>query len=199
MTKSINKILAATSNPYKCEEFEKLLAPLNIRLVNLDNMGIKLTPNNKCMNFQDKAYALAKEAYEKSKIPVFAEAAGLCIPDLEHFPGTKASTFAHECGGYPACFKELEKRIKEKGLENPEAYYHSTIVLALSDGEYHAFDGFIEGTVTFPARGYKHHGYAPIFVPKGYSKTTAEIGSIFDRFSHRRIAFDKMLNFLSRI
>jgi XTP/dITP diphosphohydrolase len=68
----------------------------------------------------------------------------------------------------------------------------------LPSGEQHVFEGRIDGTLTFPPRGDKGFGYDPIFIPKGYTQTFAEMEpSEKHALSHRARAFEKFVEFLS--
>lgn len=66
------------------------------------------------------------------------------------------------------------------------------------DGKTHFFEGMIEGTIVAP-RGDGGFGWDAIFQPKGHEKTFAEMtGEEKNVISMRRIAFEKLKEFLKK-
>ena len=71
---------------------------------------------------------------------------------------------------------------------------------ALGDpaGEVVARQGSLEGWIADAPRGTMGFGYDPIFIPQGHSKTFAELDmQVKNSISHRRIALDKMVEYLN--
>jgi XTP/dITP diphosphohydrolase len=59
-------------------------------------------------------------------------------------------------------------------------------VLAWPDGHEESFAGRVEGRVVWPPRGALGHGYDPVFVPEGETRTFAEMtAEEKNRLSHR--------------
>jgi XTP/dITP diphosphohydrolase len=59
------------------------------------------------------------------------------------------------------------------------------------------FEGVVEGSITRSPRGKNGFGYDPIFQPKGYSDTFAEMElALKNQFSHRAIAVKKLCAYL---
>jgi XTP/dITP diphosphohydrolase len=59
------------------------------------------------------------------------------------------------------------------------------------------FLGTVEGTITGEPRGYLGFGYDPVFVPKGYERTFAEMSpSEKDGLSHRNAALIRFRDYL---
>jgi XTP/dITP diphosphohydrolase len=80
-----------------------------------------------------------------------------------------------------------------KGEENRKASF--VTVLAYYDGERVEFlEGVLEGEISREERGSFGFGYDPIFIPKGYNKTLAEMKmEEKNRISHRYKAVRKFL------
>ena len=56
-----------------------------------------------------------------------------------------------------------------------------------------AVEGQVHGSLSFPPRGDRGFGYDPIFVPRGDTRTFAEMEAAEkDAMSHRAIAFEKL-------
>ena len=68
-----------------------------------------------------------------------------------------------------------------------------------ADGKYEVFKGECEGRIALRRRGSKGFGYDPIFIPRGYKKTFAELGpAVKNRISHRAEALREFRKFLIR-
>lgn len=66
-------------------------------------------------------------------------------------------------------------------------------MLAWPDGHEEVFEGHAAGTVTWPMRGARGHGYDPIFVPEGHEITFAEMDTdTKNAMSHRARAVEKL-------
>ena len=71
------------------------------------------------------------------------------------------------------------------------------IVLGFPDGSYHAFEGRVDGVISKEIKGCNGFGFDPVFVPNGYDKTFAELGSdVKNKISHRGRALLKFTAFL---
>ena len=85
-------------------------------------------------------------------------------------------------------------------LENrPNKRARATVLLGLapSKDELHFFEGAVSGTLV-PPRGKNGFGFDVIFMPDGYDRTFAEMEpEEKNAISHRRLALDKMSEFLA--
>ena len=92
--------------------------------------------------------------------------------------------------------KKIYNLLKKKNKLYSKARFVCAISVALPDGSSFEYQGKIEGNLSFPARGKKGFGYDPIFVPKGYAKTFAQISKIKkNQISHRYKAFIQIKKF----
>jgi XTP/dITP diphosphohydrolase len=82
----------------------------------------------------------------------------------------------------------------------PAAHFVCVLSLAWpNDGQTEAFEGRVEGTLTWPPRGDKGFGYDPIFIPVGREETFGEMDpELKHRISHRADAFRKLVRALKR-
>ena len=82
-------------------------------------------------------------------------------------------------------------------LANTEAQAKTIIGYTNGRGEYHFFEGVIEGKIV-PPQGETNFGWDPIFMPNDHSKTFAEISADEkNAISMRKVAATKLKEFLS--
>jgi XTP/dITP diphosphohydrolase len=63
-----------------------------------------------------------------------------------------------------------------EGIENRTARYRAVSVLLFPSGRELTGAGLVEGTIKESPSGDRGFGYDPLFVPKGESRTMAELG-----------------------
>ena len=78
------------------------------------------------------------------------------------------------------------------------AYFETSICYTPNQNYHIVFIGRVMGKITNKISGTKGFGYDPIFIPDGHSKTFGEM-NIKEKnlFSHRGIAINKFISFLS--
>lgn len=108
---------------------------------------------------------------------------GLFIKALGGFPGP-FSAYVYKTIGLNGILR-LMSDVKER-----DAYFKSVVGLCTPNGKSHLFTGVVEGEISKDIRGSAGFGYDPIFIPKGFNKTFAELGlEIKNSISHRARAF----------
>ena len=85
--------------------------------------------------------------------------------------------------------------LQATGPETPrDAWFSCVLALAWPDGDQAVYEGRADGTLTWPPRGTMGFGYDPVFVPKGYDCTFAELDpQEKHRISHRADAFARLV------
>ena len=124
----------------------------------------------------------------------FADDTGLEVDALDGEPGVYSARYAgEECNSEDNMDLILSKM---DGIENRTARFR-TIVSLIQDGETVQFEGKVEGTINTARSGADGFGYDPIFTPKGYNVTFAEM-SMEDKnkISHRGLAVKKLIEHL---
>jgi XTP/dITP diphosphohydrolase len=97
---------------------------------------------------------------------VLVEDSGLFIPSLHGFPGVYSAHFL-ETWGFDPMFELLRTRSRR-------AYFQT--VAGLRQGRLvRTFTGEVHGTIAPRARGKGGFGYDPIFIPRGWDRTFAEV------------------------
>ena len=115
---------------------------------------------------------------------------------LNKRPGVLSARWAGPSKNFNNAIKKIYNLLKKKNKLYSKARFVCAISVALPDGSSFEYQGKIEGNLSFPARGKKGFGYDPIFVPKGYAKTFAQISKIKkNQISHRYKAFIQIKKF----
>ena len=191
----MRKIVLATHNAHKLEEFRAIFAPLGIEVLGADDVGLTDVEEDGT-TFEENALLKAKNAYQQLGLPVLADDSGLCIRALNDGPGLYSARFAKENGGYPAVFQA----VWDKMGDNPDrsAYFKCCIafVTGPEETDEYIFTGKMTGRISDKAKGTHLFGYDPIFIPDGYNQTCGELEpEIKNKISHRANATKKLIAF----
>ena len=102
----MNRILLATHNPAKSEEFKSAINKIagnKIQLLTLSDVGVEDSPDETGITFKENAYLKAKYYYGLTGLPTLSDDGGLVIPALNNEPGVKSNRWL----GYQATDEEL--------------------------------------------------------------------------------------------
>jgi len=184
------KFVIATNNPHKVVEFKKILEPLGIECVSQKEMGIVCDAEETGTTFAENAKIKAQAVYDLCHLPTVADDSGICVDALNGEPGVYSARYGGE--GYD---DEGRLYLLLKNMENQEnraAHFTSAICCVLDDQHILEAEGYIFGQLTREPRGAHGFGYDPIFLPDGYTQTTAEMeGDAKNAISHRGNALRK--------
>ena len=186
-------LLFATHNDHKVEELNQLL-PDSISLISLNDIGCEGEIEETGVSLEENAKIKADRARMKFGLDCFADDSGLEIEALDGAPGVYSARYGGE-------ERDMDKNIQKvwnelKGHQNTRAWFRTVFYLHLEGKEY-VFRGRVEGSIIFEKRGTKGFGYDPIFIPKGYQKTFAELGDdIKNKIGHRAIATQSLIKVL---
>lgn len=190
----MDKIIFATNNKHKLHEMRGILKGkydvLGLRDINF-NDEIAETGNT----LMDNASIKSLTIYKKYNIDCFSDDTGLLVDALDGRPGVYSARYAGKNSSYE---ENVEKLLFElNGKTNRTAAFKTVISLIISGSEYF-FEGSVSGKITNEPQGNSGFGYDPVFVPDGYDLTFAQMSSdIKNRISHRAIATNKLVEFLS--
>ncbi len=204
---NIDKILVATTNKGKLKEFSRMLGEFNIKVLSLDDMKEKISIEESGKTFLENAIKKAEGYAKFYKMPVIAEDAGLEIDALDKYPGVYSSRFyALEYGGKLENVEDKDKANIEKvlrlmkGKTNRTARFKSVIAFYYPDDFGIWSEGICEGKIAENPIGSEGFGYDPIFIPKGYDKTMAQLSpDEKNRISHRGKAVRKLITLLKKL
>ena len=138
-----------------------------------------------------------KAAYvvEQFNMNCFADDTGLEIEALNNEPGVYSARYAGEDRDPKKNMALVLEKLRDKS--NRKARFR-TVISLYWEGEFHEFEGIVEGEITTEKSGAKGFGYDPIFKPENSEKTFAEMDlTEKNTMSHRARAFEKMVAFLN--
>lgn len=213
-------LVVATRNVGKVREFATLLADLRtleLRMLS-DFPGlpdvVEDRPTfeaNACKKASEMAHALRATRATSGLVDarasargclVLADDSGLEVDALGGQPGVFSARYAGTHGADEANNDKLLRELHGVPDERRTARYR--VVLALADLEgplgeqVQLADGACEGTIRHQRRGEHGFGYDPLFQPRGYSLTMAELAhDEKNRISHRALATQKIKQFLT--
>ena len=182
------KLIIASSNEGKIGEFQKILPDFecipqsDFNVSDVDETG---------KNFKENAVLKAKNAFIKTNLPSIGDDSGLIVPEINGEPGLYSARYAGKNATDADNRKKLISELKKRKLESTYAYFFCCIVaVGINDKEGLIIcDGKVDGEVKIFERGDKGFGYDPMFYPKGYSESFAELSSLIkNKISHRGIA-----------
>lgn len=136
----------------------------------------------------------AEFVYQKYGINCFSDDTGLEIEALGGRPGVYSARYAGENCDFQANVQKVMREMQ--GQTNRNACFKTVITLILN-GEEYFFEGRVDGEIISQQLGSAGFGYDPIFRPKGYTQTFAEMSEeLKNNISHRGQAMRKLMDFL---
>ena len=192
----MGQLLFFSNNKNKIIEVKKIFKKFDLELISLNDLNISEEPKESGKTFEENAKIKSDYGFNKTGIPCFADDSGICLETFNWKPGVLSKNFLNNFKSNNACFKTIIQSIKKNGKKN--AYFKTSISLTIKNDQNLVFNGKINGIISPQVKGSFGFGYDPIFIPKNYKKTLAELSSKEkNEISHRSIAVTKLLNFLT--
>lgn len=189
------RLLVATHNAGKLEEMQALFAPHGVEVVGAAAMGLA-KPAETEESFVGNARIKARAAMEATGLPVLADDSGITVDGLDGAPGVHTADWAETPDGrdFLRAMRRTWDELEARGVPEPRrAQFRATLLMLWPDGHEELFEGLAAGRLVWPPRGRLGHGYDPIFVPDGDSRTYAEMTAAEkNEISHRADAFRKL-------
>jgi len=189
-------LVIASHNKGKVREIRELLEPFALAVKGADELGLP-EPEETEPTFVGNALLKARAAAQASGEVSLADDSGLAVTALDGAPGIYSARWAGETKDFGSAMARVERELKAKTATDHSAKFVCVLALAVPNGETAAFEGEVEGTLTFPPRSKRGFGYDPVFVPEGYTQTFAEMEPAAKHaISHRARAFEKFAAYL---
>ncbi len=187
-----DKLLVATSNKHKLKEIRRILG------FPISNFQIPVKEDGK--TFEANAIKKAKAVAKKTGKTTIADDSGLMVDCLNGKPGVRSARFAFPSTKENLCGKLLRVMRNAKPLDSARgkcvtrrAKFVCVMAIVYPSGKTKTVKGVCPGRIIHEMRGRHGFGYDPVFVPRGYKKTFAEMKpSTKNRISHRAQALRKL-------
>ena len=190
------KILIATHNKGKLEEFREMLAPYGVDVTSAGELGLAEPPETED-SFEGNARIKALAAVTASGLVTIADDSGLCVDALDGAPGVYTADWAGPGRDWMMAMRTVEEKLQAKGAVTPEqrkASFNCTLLVRWPDGQERIYVGQAPGHLSWPPRGSFGHGYDPVFVPDGFDVSFAQMDHAQkNSISHRSRALGKLL------
>jgi XTP/dITP diphosphohydrolase len=194
----VHRLLIATRNPHKTREFAEILGK-EFEVCDFSSVPDAREVEETGTTFEENAVLKALAAVPDRPLFVIADDSGLEVDALDGAPGIYSARYA----GQDATDKQnLDKLLGELVRRNAPttkrtARFRCVIALARAGKLLNTFEGIVEGVIIDLPRGEYGFGYDPIFVPKGFDRTFAELpAEAKNKISHRAQAAHKLAHHL---
>ena len=194
------KLLLATNNQAKVDEYQSLLRNLPFDLVTLAERSITTIVDEVGESLEENARLKATVLVAQSQLLVLADDSGLEVDALGGEPGRLSARYAGEGASDRDRTSYLLSRLKGVPWSNRSARFRCIIAIATPDGEIELCSGECGGFITFEPMGEHGFGYDPVFYLTELDKTMAELPlDIKNQVSHRGQAARKAYQVLARL
>ncbi len=188
-------LIFATNNRHKVKEIRSVICS-QFNIITLNEAGIDLDIPEPHNTIEANASEKSKTIFNLAKQNCFGEDTGLEVEALNGEPGVKSARYAGDEKNFNANIDKLLKKLN--GINNRAAQFKTVISLMWNEKEY-LFKGITRGNIIHERKGSNGFGYDSVFIPEGSNKTFAEMElSEKNKYSHRRKATDKLIEFLNR-
>lgn len=194
------KIVLATKNEGKRQEFMDLLDRLPLEIVSLAGWPEIEMPPETGTTFAENALLKARRAAAGTGLPALADDSGLEVDWLGGKPGIFSARFAGEDKDDRRNNTKLLELLAGVPSEKRTCRFRCALAIVTPAGKEWVVEGTCEGRVAFAPRGSGGFGYDPLFYLPEYDCTMAELPpEVKNRISHRARAVVKAIPILREI
>jgi XTP/dITP diphosphohydrolase len=187
-------LVLATKNAHKVEEIKKILNLTGVDYFTLNDF-LPIPINESGRTLAENSLIKASFTYKMTDKPSLADDSGLFVDALDGRPGVKSSRYA------PDNDERIEMILSEMtGVRDRTAAFRVVFVYYYAPGRFEVFRGECRGRIALAPKGSHGFGYDPVFIPRGYRKTFAELGpAVKNRISHRAVALRKFKKYITTV
>jgi len=182
------RLVLASRNTHKIVEMRRILTELglDIELVGTDEFPDLPDVEETGNSFAANALLKAREVCAYTGLPAIGDDSGLSVDALNGMPGIYSARWAGTHGRDAENLNLLIAQLDHVPANRRGAAFHCAVAVATPEGDERIVEGIVEGSLIASPRGVNGFGYDPIFVPTGFSITTAEMtDEEKDAISHR--------------
>lgn len=196
--------ILASQNKNKIKELRDILEKYDFDVISRDDAGVPTDDIEESgTTFEENSLLKAStimemiaadptlEQYKDS--PVIADDSGLMVDALDGAPGIYSARYAGEGCTYDDNNAKLLAALEDVPEGKRGAKFVTVITMIWPDGGRLVARGECSGRIAGEKHGTGGFGYDPVFIPDGYDKTFAELGTDFkNRISHRARALEEL-------
>jgi len=196
----MSRILLATSNPGKIEEYRFLLHGISYQINTLAEQGITELVSESGNSYEQNARLKAITYANLSQMITIADDSGLEVDALGGEPGVQSARFAGEKATDADRIGLLLAKLNSIPWEKRTAHFKCVIAIVTPEGQLELCTGECHGIIALKAKGQNGFGYDPIFYIPDANTTMAELPfEIKNQISHRAQAAQKAKQVLKRL
>lgn len=189
----MEKIMIASRNKGKIKEFTEFFRPYGIEVTSLVDFETIPDIEETGESFEENAKIKAEQVADIVRMPVLADDSGLTVDALDGAPGIYSARYAGEGSSDDENNEKLLEALRDVPKEKRTARFVCVLAISTPGEETVYYKGYCEGEIGFEAKGENGFGYDPVFIPKGYDRTMAELSSEEkNAISHRSQAFKQL-------
>jgi XTP/dITP diphosphohydrolase len=172
----MNRLVVATRNAGKLQEFRTLLLPLKADILSLSDLSIDGDLEESGSTFAENAQLKALACSQLTSLPVLADDSGLEVAALGGRPGIYSARYA---GPRASDSERIRKLLAEldKYPAGREARFVCALALAQEGTLLLESQGECWGVIAHEPRGTNGFGYDPVFYFPELGKTYAELSN----------------------
>jgi XTP/dITP diphosphohydrolase len=197
---ALPRLLIATNNPGKVDEFRGILAGCGWDVVAPAELGISVDVEESGATYLKNARLKARAFAEASGLAALADDSGLEVDALNGEPGA-----LHHLHGWDGIDRDdriaiLLRAMKDVPPDRRGGRFRAVIVVVLPDGSAIDVEGTCEGLITEAPVGDGGFGYDPVFFLPQRGITMAQLSpEEKNAISHRAVAAAKIREQLRRL
>jgi len=195
-------LVLATQNIHKVQEMRSILSDWIWHLKALSELNPNFEIIEDGMTFEENARKKAEHVMQEFGYICLGEDTGLEVDALNGQPGVYSARYAGDKATYQQNVEKLLSALKDTPNQNRTARFRCVCALAFPV-QYalpaKIFEGICEGMIIEKPKGDAGFGYDPVFVPRGYTQTFAELtAEQKNKISHRAKALQQVRQFLDK-
>jgi XTP/dITP diphosphohydrolase len=195
VTEKVSVVLA-TRNAGKIREVAAIIGEA-ADVVGLEAAGNVELPPESGSTYEENALTKARAIARVVGGLTLADDSGLEVDALDGKPGVRSSRYAGPACDPAANNEKLSRELDAVPAGERGARFVCVAALVAADGRERLARGEVEGVIAKEPRGNGGFGYDPLFIPRGYERTFAEmVPEEKNRISHRSRAFREIVKHL---
>lgn len=172
------KLLIATNNPHKLEEYGEILAGLPVILTSPQAEGLDLDPDETGSTFEENAIIKALAFAASSGLPTLADDSGLEVDALSGEPGIYSARYQNTAkDDHRGRCQIVLNQLAHVPWPQRSARFRCVVAVATPAGLVGTVNGTVDGFINYEPKGENGFGYDPIFYFPEFGQNLAEVSS----------------------